>query len=323
MATLTYKLASGDSWFARGTSTDNLIVYGDSPTTNTKTATIIPGADHIQTGSGNDVVYGDMYSMLGQTGGNDGIMTGAGADTVYGDAYEMNDGYRYVAAHGGSDNIQGGAGPDTLFGDAYVMRGHSVGGDDIIVGGTSDMTEDSTTDLDTLMGDAYAMWDRAVGGNDWIIGGAGNDVIIGDAREMHGSSQGGNDWLEGGTGDDYIYGDSVTTFDSAKGGNDTIIGGLGNDQMWGSGGNDTFCFGGMSEASGHDVVYDFGLVAGNFDTIQVPRYPIGYGGPTLSENSHGDVVIHFGGENDVTLVGIHQSQFNGPPRVDLSQHGDR
>ncbi len=104
----------------------------------------------IVTGSGDDVVTGNV--------GNDTVATGAGDDTFYGGA-----GDDFVVAGEGNDTLQGGAGNDTLFGD--------LGNDDITFG-EGDQALGGDGD------DVFTLEDTEVGAGNVITvdGGSGNET---------------------------------------------------------------------------------------------------------------------------------------------------
>ena len=180
--------------------------------------------EHLNTGSGNDVVYDNNKSSR--------IVTHAGADYIVAD-----DANATQSAGAGDDTIDAGAGADT------VLAGC---GNDWLEGGLGH---------DSLLGEA---------GNDTLRGGAGNDTLNGgtgaDTLDYSGQTesgvvncstrtrrgvaagrandgQGGTDTLSnlevvvGGSGDDVIYGGaSVMTLDGGLG-SDIVIAGSGGDSL--------------------------------------------------------------------------------------------
>ena len=118
-------------------------------------------------------------------GGND-ILDGGSDDTQYGDA-EQHGWHRlwYVQPDGGMVMISSTARMLRL-----AMHQNSVGGNDILNGGSGD----------TLYGDADNMDGTADGGNDVRNGGPDNHLLwFGDAdNSMDGTAHGGNDVLNGG-----------------------------------------------------------------------------------------------------------------------------
>ncbi|MET0294136.1 MAG: M57 family metalloprotease [Phenylobacterium sp.] len=124
--------------------------------------------ERAQSGSGNDVIYGnDLANWL---------RGGAGADRMWG--------------IGGFDDMQGNTGADSLWG--------GDGGDWVVGGQDADLLNGEAGD-DIIYGNLGA--DTALGGDgaDTIVGGQQDDVIRGEA---------GNDWLGGDRGADTLTGGS-------------------------------------------------------------------------------------------------------------------
>lgn len=182
------------------------------------------GADHIDAGPDDDLVFGDRitvaggYSMLG------GVPLGGYAGEIRfhipylakeSDAWvETVDGLA-LSFHG-NDLIEGGAGNDVLVGN---------GGDDHIYGGSGN---------DTLVGDdvfldAEAEEILAAHGNDELRGDAGDDILLGGGGNDHLFGDDGADILQGGKGDDEQSGGS---------GDDILLGLEGSDALYGDDGND-------------------------------------------------------------------------------------
>ncbi len=116
-------------------------VYGDS-----KQGEDNAGVDSIDSGAGDDVVYGG--------GGNDEIVAGLGDDLVYGET-----GNDRMEGGLGDDTLWGGSGNDQLYGDDAVQGYGGSGGDDFLNGGNGD---------DLLVGNL---------GGDILDGNAGRDQL--------------------------------------------------------------------------------------------------------------------------------------------------
>jgi Ca2+-binding RTX toxin-like protein len=130
-----------------------------------------------------------------------------------------------------------------------------------------------------------------------LYGGTGNDTLTGGARIDWLYGDKGNDTLNGGAGNDYLFGGE---------GNDRLIGGTGNDYLKGNAGADTFVFG--ENQSGHDTVADF---TPGQDHLEIKQNLNGNGLTTAAQviagattDQAGNVVLHLGGQNDVTLLGV-------------------
>lgn len=147
------------------------------------TEATLPGADTVNGGNGNDILFGDLVSFNGIAGEGYQAMqafvaqkTGVAASSV-----TTSNVHQYITehytefdvsgAHDGNDTLLGGAGNDIIFGQ---------GGNDLLDGGKGN---------DILLGGT---------GNDTLIGGSGNDILIG------GSGADTFVWKAGDTGNDVI-----------------------------------------------------------------------------------------------------------------------
>ncbi|AIG04068.1 retention module-containing protein [Pseudomonas fluorescens] len=168
----------------------------------------LPGADRVDGGDGNDILFGDLVSFPGITGeGYNAIQSYvAGKNGVAVSAVTGQDVHKYITEHynefntsgakDGNDTLLGGSGDDILFGQGgndYLDGGK---GNDILLGGT---------------------------GNDTLIGGQGNDILIG------GTGADTFVWKAGDTGNDVIKdfkaaeGDRIDLRDLLKGETDGTI----------------------------------------------------------------------------------------------------
>ncbi|QLG90545.1 retention module-containing protein [Pseudomonas yamanorum] len=168
----------------------------------------LPGADRVDGGDGNDILFGDLVSFPGIPGeGYNAIQSYvAGKNGVAVAAVTGQDVHKYITEHytefdtsgakDGNDTLLGGSGDDILFGQGgndYLDGGK---GNDILLGGT---------------------------GNDTLIGGQGNDILIG------GSGADTFIWKAGDTGNDVIKdfkaseGDRIDLRDLLKGETDGTI----------------------------------------------------------------------------------------------------
>ncbi|QJI18584.1 MULTISPECIES: retention module-containing protein [unclassified Pseudomonas] len=168
----------------------------------------LPGADRVDGGDGNDILFGDLVSFTGVTGeGYNAIQSYvAGKNGVAVSAVTGQDVHKYITEHynefntsgakDGNDTLLGGSGDDILFGQGgndYLDGGK---GNDILLGGT---------------------------GNDTLIGGQGNDILIG------GTGADTFVWRSGDVGNDVIKdfkaleGDRIDLRDLLKGETDSTI----------------------------------------------------------------------------------------------------
>ncbi|MFO2466560.1 type I secretion C-terminal target domain-containing protein, partial [Pseudomonas sp. 15FMM2] len=168
----------------------------------------LPGADRVDGGDGNDILFGDLVSFPGISGeGYNAIQTYvAGKNGVAVSAVTGQDVHKYITEHytefntsgakDGNDTLLGGSGDDILFGQGGSDFLDGGKGNDILLGGTGN---------DTLIGGQ---------GNDILIGGTGADTFI---------------WKAGDTGNDVIKdfkaaeGDRIDLRDLLKGETDGTI----------------------------------------------------------------------------------------------------
>ncbi|WP_309675898.1 type I secretion C-terminal target domain-containing protein, partial [Pseudomonas sp.] len=147
------------------------------------TEATMPGADTVNGGDGNDILFGDLVSFNGVAGEGYQAMQAfvakeTGVDVskvttsnVHQFITEHYSAFDVSGAHDGNDSLLGGAGNDILFGQ---------GGNDLLDGGKGN---------DILLGGS---------GNDSLMGGKGNDILIG------GSGADTFVWKAGDTGSDVI-----------------------------------------------------------------------------------------------------------------------
>ena len=204
---------------------------------NADNAVFLEGPLNVDTGAGNDVVFGSASNDFIRVGaGEDYISSGNGNDALFGGLQ--------------NDELHGNAGEDTILGG--FGRDLIIGGDDddLIRGGHGD---------DELRGDDGA--GSRFAGNDTIFGDEGDDILFGalGADMLHGGD--GNDRIDGrddGIADgllgptdndesDEIYGDN---------GNDVLTLGQ-NDIAFGGNGSDTFQVGQWITADNQAEIRDF------------------------------------------------------------------
>ncbi|SDB67972.1 immunoglobulin-like domain-containing protein, partial [Pseudomonas sp. NFACC13-1] len=147
------------------------------------TEATLPGADTVNGGEGNDILFGDLVSFNGVAGeGYQAIQAFVaqqnGVDVskvttsnVHQYITEHYTAFDVSGAHDGNDTLLGGAGNDIIFGQGGNDTLDGGKGNDILLGGTGN---------DTLIGGQ---------GNDTLIGGLGGDTFV---------------WKAGDTGTDVI-----------------------------------------------------------------------------------------------------------------------
>ncbi|ROM66177.1 large adhesive protein [Pseudomonas brassicacearum] len=147
------------------------------------TEATLPGADTVNGGDGNDILFGDLVSFNGIAGeGYQAIQAfvaqQSGVDVskvttsnVHQYITEHYTAFDVSGAHDGNDTLLGGAGNDIIFGQGGNDTLNGGKGNDILLGGSGN---------DTLIGGQ---------GNDTLIGGLGGDTFV---------------WKSGETGTDVI-----------------------------------------------------------------------------------------------------------------------
>ncbi|WP_259674596.1 beta strand repeat-containing protein, partial [Pseudomonas fluorescens] len=147
------------------------------------TEATMPGADTVNGGDGNDILFGDLVSFNGVAGeGYQAIQAFVAKETgvdvskvttsnVHQFITEHYTVFDVSGAHDGNDSLLGGAGNDILFGQGGNDLLDAGKGNDILLGGSGN---------DSLMGGQ---------GNDILIGGSGADTFV---------------WKAGDTGSDVI-----------------------------------------------------------------------------------------------------------------------
>lgn len=266
---------------------ENIIgtIYDDILTgsSGNNTITALDGDDVIDTGEGNNVVFGD--------GGADTITGGSGNDSINGgtgdDIIDAGNGSNIISGGSGNDTITGGDDNDLIGGGADNDLIDAGNGNNIVFGGSGDDTIITGDDMDSVNGGNGDDTVRASAGNDTFNGGNGTDWLdyslettavdvslisgtatgasigtdtISNFENISGSS--GNDTLTGNTLSNIILGnDGQDTIDGGAGddsldggdGNDSINGGTGDDTLTGGAGDDTLD-GGDHNVGGGDLV---------------------------------------------------------------------
>jgi len=293
----------------------------------------------IDTGGGDDTIFGSDFTGRGTPSGHDPRTTtgdvlvgGDGSDTILGGA---GDDTIYGGNEDGSLDASKGQNPppeNTLVGDGERLADDSLsdtitflngstfdGGDDTLIGGTGATSN-------TMYGDARLVQSPAGtvfnGGDDTLIGGSGatSNTMFGDARfvETAGDAvyNGGNDHLVAGDGgSNTMVGDAqvISGTGTVNGGDDVLVSGTGNDQMAGDwtsfvgftgiaiGGADTFVFG---VDNGFDSIADFEQGKDKIDLVAT-----GLVWADLDTNNSGDLdngddfVAVSGGSTTINLGG--------------------
>jgi Ca2+-binding RTX toxin-like protein len=218
----------------------------DNDVFNAKT---IFGADFIASGSGSDILVGDVgtFTMSFKAGLHVDGSTGPEAVSSGIGMYNAIEGYPYGADNSpvtfGNDEIHGGGGADTIYGEGIQLSISAVAGsiDAPFLGespnydpNTGLFTNPNTghtllptvavLDVRSGIGDTSPV----AAGNDKLYGDAGNDVIYGDWKALNITLHDGQ-----GTGLSIIPELTDASIGTIKLGDDVLIGGSSNDVLYG------------------------------------------------------------------------------------------
>ena len=207
------------------------------------------GDDDINARGGNNLAFGSV--------GNDRIETGSGDDVIFGDNgvadYLNGLADQYVTtdttdATSGDDELVGGAGNDLIFGGLGNELVYAGAGKDVVVGDLGEANYNSN-DSDPMTLDRVFTKNSEIGGKDEIHGGTNDDVVIGGGNEdkLYGDS--GNDFISGDGGEVIYFNGLIVSVEATElfiGGADLLDGGADNDIMFGGFGGDLF-YGNLSE----------------------------------------------------------------------------
>ncbi|WP_287000246.1 cadherin-like domain-containing protein, partial [Thalassospira sp.] len=216
-----------------------------------------PVASFIETGSGEDILFGSAESdlllagddsdLIFAGGGHDWIDAGHGIDFV-----DAGDGDDTIIGRGDGDVIDGGAGSDLL---DYGQSDDGVRLDmSDTKGYEADHIEDRAQDIEAVTGSGFN--DDLAGSalNETFEAGAGDDTVSGRLGDDELSGGAGDDTLLGQQGDDVLHGGSGDDILSGGSGDDTLYGGEGNNLLFGGEGDDEAVFAGSRDD--YDFVRD-------------------------------------------------------------------
>ncbi len=152
----------------------------------------LPGKDTVNSGDGNDIIFGDLVSFNSVTGeGYASLQAFVGLQTgVETNQVTSSNVHQYITEHytvfdvsgaqDGADTLLGNAGNDIIFGQGGDDKLYGGAGNDILLGGTGNDLLDGGDGNDLLLGGK---------GNDILTGGSGGDTFV---------------WKAGDTGSDVI-----------------------------------------------------------------------------------------------------------------------
>ncbi|MEK0194956.1 calcium-binding protein, partial [Microcoleus anatoxicus] len=242
-----------DTLFSGGAGNDTLVFRGDK---SMEYRLQLGDFENIETGHGNDKIYGtegENFIYLG--GGNDAAWGLGGNDIILG-----GDGDDILDGGAGSDRLIGGAGNDTfIVDDALDVIVESANeGNDTVNTTLKNFSLELLSEVENLtysgnlafngLGNARGNIITSGQGNDVLRGGAGDDKLNGASGDDLLEGEAGDDMLSGGSGNDTLMGgdgddrlediDGTNRLDGGAG-NDVLKGGYGNDTLIGGDGDDT------------------------------------------------------------------------------------
>ncbi|WP_448648991.1 retention module-containing protein [Pseudomonas corrugata] len=185
------------------------------------TEATLPGADTVNGGEGNDILFGDLVSFNGVTGEGYQALQAfvaqqSGVDVskvttsnVHQYITEHYTAFDVSGAHDGNDTLLGGGGNDILFGQGGNDSLNGGKGNDILLGGTGNDTLIGGQGHDTLIG--------GLGGDTfvWQAGDTGNDVIK-DFKAADGDRIDLRDLLQGESGSTIDHFLQISTVDGVS-----------------------------------------------------------------------------------------------------------
>lgn len=152
-------VTADDYDFAIGSSGDDVLRFGDVPSSQKSALTNSPATDAVALLGGGDRYDDDSGDRI--------IFGNAGDDSIFG-----HDGSDTIAAGRDGDWIEGGNFDDILFGNLENDAMQGGDGDDLMFGGQ---------DADVLLGDGGSDLVSGDRGDDTVSGGVGTDTLIGGA----------------------------------------------------------------------------------------------------------------------------------------------
>ncbi|WP_309475895.1 retention module-containing protein [Pseudomonas sp. B21-028] len=185
------------------------------------TEATLPGADTVNGGEGNDILFGDLVSFNGVTGEGyqalqafvaqqSGVeVSKVTTSNVHQYITEHYTAFDVSGAHDGNDTLLGGGGNDILFGQGGNDSLNGGKGNDILLGGTGSDTLIGGQGHDTLIG--------GLGGDTfvWKAGDTGNDVIK-DFKAADGDRIDLRDLLQGESGSTIDHFLQISTVDGVS-----------------------------------------------------------------------------------------------------------
>jgi len=258
------------------------------------------------------IYNGIKHVIFGGTTANDRMQSGSGNDTLFGLA-----GNDWISAGGGNDRLNGGTGNDVMVDSSGNNIFDGGDGDDYMQGGSNGLDVFLCgTGNDMVVGASGGIEAQCGAGLDFILGGAGADAISGDD---------GDDWIMGSAGSDLITGDSAGLINGIQfffDGRDVIFGGSGDDRIAGGGYmdiiHDRVGANRLDGEFGYDwhTYYESGVKTGVYADLGLLVPPVGniFAG---AQDTHTQVEGLSGGAGNDQLFGDARINLLVPPPVAL------
>jgi Ca2+-binding RTX toxin-like protein len=272
------------------------------------------GVDEITTGAGNDVIIGGRFS--------DTIIANAGNNLVIGDSGRITadeiDTKRWpgqLMSVGKVETIEpADGGADTIT---------TLGGDDIILGGTDSDTIHAGDGIDVIFGDQGEVRSYVTGGGNYVVT-YGTETVPWFEDYYYLATSIDNDQAGA---DDLIYGEGGRDYILGQQGADVIFGGSGDDDIYGghnvATGHDTGDF--IDGGTGNDVIAGDNASIQGTDAYVSPRFRALEG--TVIYDSNGNVQVTPTPKSDPNQVHartviLFDSAFNDSPNYDANTFGN-
>jgi Ca2+-binding RTX toxin-like protein len=277
---------------------------------------LISGADCIQSGAGDDIIFGGSDAdYIGDTGGRN-IVAGDNAMATFDANRQLRTLTSTDATYGGADRIAMAGGNDIIVAGLDRDVVNAGNGTNIVLG------DHGTVTLDSLgLPVSLTTTNSGIGGDDVIYSGAGDDIVLAGFGNDNITAAGGSNIIVGDNGQvAWLAGgvlQKVNTLDAAVGGTDTVIAGAGDDVIIGGTAADTIMAGGGNNI----VIGDSGCalfnsarkvvsLASTDPNIGAADYVTSDSGNDLVIGGAGNDRINVAGGNNVVLGDNGSATFN-------------
>ncbi|MBL8811907.1 MAG: hypothetical protein JNM43_17210, partial [Planctomycetaceae bacterium] len=264
------------------------------------------GVDTINSGTGNDILFGGSFGDTIETTGGNNVIVGDNGAATFNAAGFLTRLESLDTTTGGNDRITSTSGNDIVVGGFGIDTIDAGAGDNTVLGDHGVMTFNSTGGMLTL-----ATMDPTIGAGDFITTTGGRDIVLGGAAR---------DTIAAGNGTNLILGDhgsitlnglgqwlTVESTNPANGDNDTINTGIDNDVVFGGFGADTInATDGRNVVAGDNARATFNA-AGQILTLAttnaanggIDAITTGSGNDVVLGGTAGDTITVNGGDNFV------------------------